>query len=69
VHIIDHRQLRYKLIFEDLKTPDDTYSAIKQMHVRGSGLIGATGTYETPPLAPAVKRLILSTPACNTQWL
>jgi len=45
VQIIDQRRLPYEFIIEDLKTVDDVYIAIKEMHVRGAGLIGATGGY------------------------
>jgi methylthioribose-1-phosphate isomerase len=45
VKIIDQRYLPYKLVIEDLKTVDDFIIAIKDMHVRGAGLIGATAGY------------------------
>ncbi|UCD04228.1 MAG: S-methyl-5-thioribose-1-phosphate isomerase [Candidatus Woesearchaeota archaeon] len=45
IKIIDQRWLPHKIIIEDLKTVDDFATAIKDMHVRGAGLIGATAGY------------------------
>jgi methylthioribose-1-phosphate isomerase len=45
IQIIDQRHLPHKFIIEDLKTIDDVAIAIKEMHVRGAGLIGATAGY------------------------
>ncbi len=45
VQIIDQRHLPHKFIIEDLKTVDDIARAIKDMHVRGAGLIGATAGF------------------------
>lgn len=45
VKIIDQRHLPHMLVFEDLKTVDDTICAIQSMKVRGAPLIGATGAY------------------------
>lgn len=45
VQIIDQRSLPYEFIIEDLSTVDQVAIAIKDMHVRGAGLIGATGGY------------------------
>ena len=45
VQIIDQRWLPHKFEIEDLKTVDDVATAIKDMHVRGAGLIGATAGY------------------------
>ncbi|VVB75248.1 Putative methylthioribose-1-phosphate isomerase [uncultured archaeon] len=42
VQIIDQRWLPHKFILEDLRTVDEVAAAIKDMHVRGAGLIGAT---------------------------
>jgi len=42
VQIIDQRWLPHKFVIEDLKTLDDVAKVIKDMHVRGAGLIGAT---------------------------
>lgn len=45
ISIIDQRQLPHQFIIEDLKSVDDVVVAIKDMHVRGAGLIGATAGY------------------------
>ncbi|MCK9640285.1 MAG: S-methyl-5-thioribose-1-phosphate isomerase [Prolixibacteraceae bacterium] len=45
IRIIDQRFLPHKFIIEDLKTVDNVAIAIKDMHVRGAGLIGATAGY------------------------
>ena len=42
VQIIDQRHLPHKFIIEDLTTVDEVARSIKDMHVRGAGLIGAT---------------------------
>lgn len=43
--IIDQRGLPHEFNIEDLKSVDDIAMAIKDMHVRGAGLIGATAAY------------------------
>jgi methylthioribose-1-phosphate isomerase len=45
VQIIDQRHLPHKFVIEDLTTVEATARAIKDMHVRGAGLIGATAGY------------------------
>lgn len=45
VQIIDQRYLPHKFIIEDLTTVDEVARAIKEMHVRGAGLIGAAAGY------------------------
>ncbi len=45
VQIIDQRQLPHKFTIEKLRTVEDVAIAIKDMHVRGAGLIGATAGY------------------------
>ena len=45
VQIIDQRNLPHEFIIEDLVFVDDFAKAIKDMHVRGAGLIGATAGY------------------------
>jgi len=45
VQIIDQRYLPHKFIIEDLTTVDEVARAIKEMHVRGAGLIGATAGF------------------------
>jgi methylthioribose-1-phosphate isomerase len=45
ISIIDQRQLPHKFIIEHLHSVNDVVSAIKEMHVRGAGLIGAAAGY------------------------
>jgi len=45
IQIIDQRYLPHKFIIEDLATVDHFCAAIKEMHVRGAGLIGATAGF------------------------
>jgi len=45
VQIIDQRYLPYQFIIEDLRSVDEVVTAIKDMHVRGAGLVGATAGY------------------------
>ena len=42
VRIIDQRQLPWRFATEDLRKVDDVARAIRDMHVRGAGCIGAT---------------------------
>ncbi len=45
VCIIDQRHLPHQFVIEKLTTPKQTIEAIKDMHVRGAGLIGATAGF------------------------
>lgn len=45
IFIIDQRQLPHKFVIEPLRSLDDTVTAIRDMHVRGAGLIGATAAF------------------------
>lgn len=45
VQIIDQRHLPYEFVVEDLASVEAVARAIKEMHVRGAGLIGATAGY------------------------
>jgi methylthioribose-1-phosphate isomerase len=45
VSIIDQRALPHRFVVEDLRNVKDVARAIKEMHVRGAGLIGATAGY------------------------
>ena len=45
IEIIDQRYLPHKFIIEALETLDDFVAAIRDMHVRGAGLIGAAAAY------------------------
>jgi methylthioribose-1-phosphate isomerase len=45
ISIIDQRYLPHQFIIEKLKSVDEVVVAIKDMHVRGAGLIGAAAGY------------------------
>lgn len=45
VQIIDQRALPHNLVIEDLRSLDDAIVAIRDMHVRGAPLIGATAAW------------------------
>jgi len=45
IQVIDQRYLPHKFVIENLKSSDDVAIAIKEMHVRGAGLIGAAAGY------------------------
>jgi len=45
VQIIDQRKLPFEFAIEDLRNLNDLAVAIKDMHVRGAGLIGAAAGY------------------------
>ena len=82
IEIIDQRYLPHKFIIEKLTTLDDFVSAIKDMHVRGAGLIGATAAYSmycallhaprkdfTAYLEDSVGRILATRPtAKNLSW-
>ncbi|OFY84443.1 MAG: S-methyl-5-thioribose-1-phosphate isomerase [Bacteroidetes bacterium RIFCSPLOWO2_12_FULL_35_15] len=43
--IIDQRHLPHKFLIEELHTTNEVAVAIREMHIRGAGLIGATAAY------------------------
>ena len=45
VRIIDQRHLPFRFVLEDLRSVRDTAIAIREMHVRGAGLIGVTAAW------------------------
>jgi len=45
IEIIDQRYLPHRFIIESLETLEDFVAAIRDMHVRGAGLIGASAAY------------------------
>jgi methylthioribose-1-phosphate isomerase len=45
IEIIDQRYLPHRFMIEELANLDDFVAAIKDMHVRGAGLIGATAAF------------------------
>lgn len=57
MRIIDQRKLPFEFVLEELTTLDEVAVAIKDMHVRGAGCIGATAGYG---MALAVQEAIAS---------
>jgi methylthioribose-1-phosphate isomerase len=45
IQVIDQRSLPHRFVIEDLRNPPDFEVAIRDMHVRGAPLIGATAAY------------------------
>lgn len=45
VKVIDQRHLPHKFVIESLATTDEVALAIKDMHIRGAGCIGAVAAY------------------------
>jgi methylthioribose-1-phosphate isomerase len=45
IQVIDQRFLPHEFVIEDLLTIEDVVTAIKDMHIRGAGLIGTTAAY------------------------
>lgn len=45
VRIIDQRHLPHRFVIEELRTTEQVCTAIREMHVRGAGLIGATAAF------------------------
>ena len=45
IQIIDQRSLPHKFVVEDITSVDQMVTAIKDMHLRGAGLIGAAAGY------------------------
>ncbi len=60
VQIIDQRHLPFEFVVEDLDTVEAVATAIKEMHVRGAGLIGATAGYGMYIAALTAPRLSLT---------
>jgi methylthioribose-1-phosphate isomerase len=82
ISIIDQRYLPHRFIIEDLHTVSDMVHAIKDMHVRGAGLIGAAAGYgmylatlearhqsSTEPILASADALKATRPtAVNLEW-
>jgi methylthioribose-1-phosphate isomerase len=45
IQVIDQRYLPHEFVIEDLVTFNDVLTAIRDMHIRGAGLIGVTAGY------------------------
>ncbi len=45
IRLIDQRFLPHRFVIEEVRTVEEMANAIKEMHVRGAGLIGAAAGY------------------------
>src|SRR3954463_9443273 len=45
IQLIDQRALPHQFVIEDVRTVAEMAAAIREMHVRGAGLIGAAAAY------------------------
>jgi len=75
IKIIDQRNLPHEFIIEELKTVQDVFNAIKEMHVRGAPLIGATAAYGMylgvleNAIEESAKKLVSARPtAVDLEW-
>ncbi len=82
IEIIDQRYLPHRFIIETLQSVEEFAAAIRDMHVRGAGLIGATAAYgmycaalhappenSEPSLEEAARKLLATRPtAKNLSW-
>src|SRR3954451_2154737 len=76
VQIIDQRFLLLRFVIEDIRTTEEMATAIRDMHVRGAGLIGAAAAFgiylaaaSGEDLEEAAARLRVTRPtAVNLAW-
>ncbi|MDQ6654320.1 MAG: S-methyl-5-thioribose-1-phosphate isomerase [Verrucomicrobiota bacterium] len=76
VQLIDQRHLPHQFVIEDVRTLSEMATAIRDMHVRGAGLIGAAAGYgmylaalSGSDLAEAAAQLRVTRPtAVNLAW-
>jgi methylthioribose-1-phosphate isomerase len=76
IELIDQRSLPHRFVIEEVRTVAKMASAIREMHVRGAGLIGAAAGYgmylatlESDDLTAAAAKLKAARPtAVNLAW-
>jgi len=76
IQLIDQRSLPHRFVIEEVRTVAEMAAAIREMHVRGAGLIGAAAgygmylaTFESDDLNDAAARLKATRPtAVNLAW-
>src|SRR3954463_62748 len=75
IQLIDQRALPHQFVIEDVRTVAEMAAAIREMHVRGAGLIGAAAAYGMylatfePDLNAAAEQLKATRPtAVNLAW-
>ncbi|HEX8076731.1 MAG TPA: S-methyl-5-thioribose-1-phosphate isomerase [Chthoniobacterales bacterium] len=75
IQLIDQRFLPHRFVIEDVRTVAEMATAIRDMHVRGAGLIGAAAgygmylaTFETDLMAAAEQLRATRPTAVNLAW-
>src|SRR6058998_3361071 len=69
VQLIDQRFLPYRFVTEEVRTVEQMATAIREMHVRGAGLIGAGAGFDDEHMARAAEQLRATRPtAVNLSW-
>src|SRR3954462_3386501 len=75
IQLIDQRALPHQFVIEEVRTVAEMAAAIREMHVRGAGLIGAAAGYGMylatfePNLNAAAEQLKATRPtAVNLAW-
>jgi methylthioribose-1-phosphate isomerase len=76
IELIDQRFLPHRFVIEEVRTVAEMAAAIREMHVRGAGLIGAAAGYgmflatlESDDLSAAAEQLKTTRPtAVNLAW-
>jgi methylthioribose-1-phosphate isomerase len=76
IQLIDQRFLPHRFVIEEVRTVAEMAAAIREMHVRGAGLIGAAAGYgmylatlESDDLTEAAEQLKATRPtAVNLAW-
>src|SRR3954453_13329546 len=75
IQLIDQRFLPHQFVIEEVRTVAEMAAAIREMHVRGAGLIGAAAgygmylaTYETGLEAAAAELKATRPTAVNLAW-
>ncbi len=76
IELIDQRFLPHRFVIEEVRTVAEMAAAIREMHVRGAGLIGAAAGYgmylatlESDDLSAAAEQLKATRPtAVNLAW-
>ena len=76
IQLIDQRSLPHRFVIEEVRTVAEMAAAIREMHVRGAGLIGAAAaygmylaTFESDDLNDAAAQLKATRPtAVNLAW-
>ena len=75
IQLIDQRFLPHQFVIEEVRTVEEMAAAIREMHVRGAGLIGAAAgygmylaTFENDLMAAAEKLKATRPTAVNLAW-